>query len=183
VPLFTPIYQDAVESKSYKATLVAQYKQLRRWAWGCSDIPFVINKIRGKKKGKIPFYRNLETLYSLIEGHVMWATAPIIITISSTFSKVIRDFSGTVVAYNLAHILSVLFSIAIAGIFVSLAVSLLMLPKPPKGIKYKFIAVFQWILIPFVTVLFGSIPAIDSHTRLLLGKYLEFNVTEKFRKT
>ena len=41
-PLFIPIFGDAVRAKSYPRTLVQQYTQIRRWAWGVTDIPYYI---------------------------------------------------------------------------------------------------------------------------------------------
>ena len=43
-PLAVPIYQDAVLSVSVMRTLRAQFVQLRRWAWGASDVAYVIDK-------------------------------------------------------------------------------------------------------------------------------------------
>ena len=42
IPLFIPIYGDAVRARSYPRTLVQQYLQIRRWAWGVTDIPYYI---------------------------------------------------------------------------------------------------------------------------------------------
>ena len=42
VPLFIPIYGDAVRARGYWRSMAEQYLQARRWAWGVTDIPFVI---------------------------------------------------------------------------------------------------------------------------------------------
>src|SRR3989344_2420166 len=41
-PLYLPLYADAVESTSHLKTLKAQYQQIKRWAWGVSDTPWII---------------------------------------------------------------------------------------------------------------------------------------------
>jgi hypothetical protein len=40
-PLFTPIYQDAVLAGSLWRTIKEQFIQLRRWAYGASDVAYV----------------------------------------------------------------------------------------------------------------------------------------------
>jgi hypothetical protein len=36
-----------------------------------------------------------------------------------------------------------------------------------------------WLFIPVVGLVLTTLPALDAHTRLLLGKYLHYQVTEK----
>ncbi len=65
--------------------------------------------------------------------------------------------------------------------------SVIILPPIPKQkskhhIKrvYKYMFMFlQWAILPITMIVFGSIPAVDAQTRLMLGKYLGFWVTEK----
>ena len=40
---------------------------------------------------------------------------------------------------------------------------------------------FEWLLVPVIAIFLGALPALDAQTRLLLGRYLEFQVTEKTR--
>jgi hypothetical protein len=66
----------------------------------------------------------------------------------------------------------------------SMLLSIVLLPPRPKekGKHYYLIMIFQWLLIPFTTIPFGAMPAIDAQTRLMLGKHMEFWVTKKVRK-
>ena len=43
----------------------------------------------------------------------------------------------------------------------------------------KIMMPFEFVLMPVVTLIFSALPGIDAHTRLMLGKYLEYKVTEK----
>lgn len=186
IPLFIPIYQDAVQSETYTKTLWSQYKQLRRWAWGCSDIPYVLRKMR-ELKNEIPLWNRLVHLTRLIEGHYMWATAPIVVTLTLPVPRMINEhFANTVVSYNMGITLSHFFSIAMIGVFLAIWISLLMAPPIPHTDKKKYwwlriSSIFQWFLLPVTTILFGAIPAIEAQTRLMLGSTLDFQVTEKIR--
>ena len=155
---------------------------MRRWAWGSSDIPYVSLKM-WKERRVLPFLKSLILFYQLIEGHIMWATAPIIITFTNSLPSFLnKDFSKSVFAYNLNQVFSVMFTVALIGIVISIWVSFLMLPKHPRGKKYMFLSLFQWIGLPIVTIVFSAIPALDAQTRLALNKPLQFVVTEKIRK-
>lgn len=182
VPTFIPIYQDAVENNTYFSSIVCQYKQLRRWAWGCTDIAFVlINMI--KSRNEIPLYK-IKPLYRLIEGHLMWATAPIVIAMAPFVPSMLNSsFQNTVLAYNVPTTLSYLYTCALGGIMLSMLISLFTLPKPPNDWKIRISAILQWGLFPITTILLASLPAIESQTRLMLNKRLDFNVTAKIRKS
>ena len=39
----------------------------------------------------------------------------------------------------------------------------------------------EWASVPLIAVLLSAVPALDAQTRLMLGRYLEFWVTEKPR--
>ena len=67
---------------------------------------------------------------------------------------------------------------------VCMIISLLLLPR--KKIKYgffkKILHVFEWLLIPVILLFLSALPALDALTRLMFGRYMEFWVTEKYRK-
>lgn len=189
IPLFIPIYQDAVQNNTYTSTLIAQYKQLRRWAYGAEDIAYTITKF-WRYRREIPTLRSLYLFLNLLEGHIMWATAPVLLSMTSlTFKTLNPAFTGTAMFYNLSLILSTFFSISMVGIIVSIWMSFLLLPKVPreegpwqKRLYLWLSLIFQWILLPVTTLIFSALPALDAQTRLIFGNKLHFDVTLKVRK-
>jgi len=182
IPLFMPIYQDAVQLDTYWDTLKGQYLQLRRWAWGSTDIAFVAVNF-WRMRHEIPIWRTLRRFWILFEGHYMWATAPLIITMATPIPRMLNEaFEQSVSGYNFGMLLGSFFRISLISMVVSVLVSMLMLPKNPKGWKGRLSAMLMWVLLPITTIIFGAIPAIDAQTRLMLNKRLDFNVTKKVRK-
>lgn len=182
VPIYIPVYQDAVLDDKYIKTYFSQYIQLRRWAWGASDLALIIPAFRKNKD--IPWHTKFVQVYRLMDAHLSWSTAPLLLLISGWAPLLNRQFGNQILAYNLPFVTSMILTLAMLGISASVIISLLLLPKDPhrETIWTKLKHVLQWILAPIVTIFFGAIPAIDSQTRLMLGKRLEFVVTTKKRK-
>ncbi len=183
-PLFTTVSMDAVLGHNYVGTLIAQYKQKRRWAWGVTEVSMVIPEFIKNKK--IPLWKRLLFAERLIESHYFWATASIMIAILGWLPLIFGGdrFGDTVLAYNLPTLTRTIMTIATFFLVFSVYVNMVLLPKRPAGYsKWKnFSMIWQWVFSPIVASLFGSIPAIDAQTRLMFGKYMEFYVTPKFRK-
>lgn len=177
-PIFIPIYQDAVLAETYKKTIRAQFKQVQRWAWGCSDIAYVFNN-GFLKKNKVPRALMLARFGRLFESHLSWSTTPLILLIAAYPPFLFHP--NSYLANQLPHIVSWIQRILMAGILVSLFLSMRSLPPRPERYKRRrtLWMVLQWIYLPFTTIIFSSFAAINSQTRLMFGKYLGFNVTEK----
>lgn len=183
IPLFLPIYQDAVLGKTLFETLKEQYLQKRRWAWGVSDIPYVLE--HNLKDSRLPFWDKWVKFFRLVEGHFTWATISLHLALVGWLPVLLNvSFRETVLAFNFPFYYSRLLTIASVGMVVTLTLSTLLLPPRPAHQRFKKIrTLVDWILtpllIPVTNICFGSFPAIDSQTRLMLGKYLEFRVTPK----
>jgi hypothetical protein len=53
-------------------------------------------------------------------------------------------------------------------------------PKPADWPMWKKVAVYlQYFAYPMVGLVLSVLPALEAHTRLLLGRYLEYRITEK----
>ncbi len=182
IPIFLPIYQDAVLSEGYWRTLRAQFVQLQRWAWGASDIAYVIEK-GYFIKNRVPKLDLFMKLARLIEGHVSWATAPLILAFAAWLPLFVNPQADrSYLAHQLPLVASRIQTISMLGIFVTLMLSLKMLPPRPARYKAhrRFYMVLQWFYMPVTSILYTSLSALNSQTRLALGMHLKkFNVTEK----
>jgi len=184
-PIYLPISLDAVLADNYWKTIVNQYKQKRRWAYGIENFPIIMRAICPNKK--ISFIKKFKVAFEMLEGHHSWATASFILAILGWLPLIVGgdEFNQSVLAHNLPSITRLLMNLAMLGLVVSMSLSfLLMPPKPQKYSNWKYLhMVLQWILVPITAPILGSIPAIDSQTRILFGHYFgEFWVTEKIRK-
>ncbi len=184
-PIFSPIYQDAVLAETYKKTVRAQFLQIRRWAWGVSDIPYVIYK-GFFTKNKVPKLDLFLKTVRLIEGHLSWATASLIVAFSASIPVYINPHGReSFVANQLPVIASYIQTVSLIGILVTLYLSMKLLPKKPARYRKTrhLYMIFQWPFMPIVTILFGSTAALVSQTRLMFGRYIgNFDVTDKIIK-
>jgi hypothetical protein len=182
IPIYVPIYQDAVLSDTYVKTLKAQFVQLRRWAYGASDVPYVATRIFTRKRN-VPFWAGFGRLIRLLDGHVTLASVSIIVTFGGWVPLFINaEASQSVAANQLPEVLSVIQRIAMIGILVTVFLSFKMLP--PRPARYKrhrtFGMIAQWLLMPVTAICYSATSAFYSQTRLMLGKYLDkFDVTDK----
>jgi cellulose synthase/poly-beta-1,6-N-acetylglucosamine synthase-like glycosyltransferase len=183
VPVFTPVFQDAVLAKTYVKTFRVQFLQLRRWAWGVSDFSFVVrNSITNKR---IPWGKKLAHIGRLFEGHFSWATAPLILTFVAWLPLYLNyQFSFTPLAHTLPTITSRILTLASVSIVITIFISLISLPPKPKRYRgTRFLGMIaQWVLLPVTSMFFAAFAAINAQTRLMFGRYLEFYVTEKATK-
>lgn len=177
-PIYVPIYQDAVLTESYKKTLKMQFVQVRRWAWGASDIAYVFYN-GFLKKNNIPKLRMVAKFSRLLESHLSWSTTPIILAVAAYPTFFLNPQS--ILAAQLPHYVSWIQRILVTGILVSLFLSIRALPPKPGRYKRRRSVwmVLQWVYLPFTTIIYGSFAAIYSQTRLMFGWYLGFIVTEK----
>jgi hypothetical protein len=178
-PLSIPIYQDAVLAESYWKTLKAQFIQLRRWTYGASDIAYIADKAF-YHKNRVPRWDALGKLLRTLEGHVTWATGPILIYFAAFLPPLFHPQSYA--ANELPLIVSRVQRIGIAGLLVSLYVCLVTLPpRPARYRRHRSIfMVTQWIMLPVTSILYGCFAALNSQTRLMFKHYLsKFDATEK----
>ena len=180
MPLFIPIYGDAVRARTYWRSLASQYLQARRWAWGVTDIPYVVQN--AIQHSEIPLSSRAWRVLNLFGEHINWAIAPFVVMFGATVPLLINPaFARTTLGQNLPVYASAMLSVALVALVALIWVEYRIVPpRPPQwGWFHRLLSYIQWGALPFVGIFFSNLPALDAQTRLLTGRYLEYRVTEK----
>jgi hypothetical protein len=181
-PVYVPIYQDAVLSDTYRRTLVAQFIQLRRWAYGASDIPYVATRILSRRR-TVPLGEGLSRLLRLIDGHVTLASISILVAVGGWVPLLLNpEASQSISAHLLPEVISRVQQVAMVGLFITVFLGFKMLPpRPARYKRHRSVSMLlQWCLMPVTAIAYSAASAFNAQTHLFLGKYLDkFDVTEK----
>ncbi len=180
VPLFLPITIDAAEANSRWQTYKNSYQQNKRWAWGIVDIPYIVKNFF--LHPEIPLWDKLVRLSLAFEWHFSWSTSWFLITLGATIPTILNPaFARTTLGYNLPRTSSLILTICIVGAIAITVFDNLLNPhtKNKWHMFFKPLTYLQWLLLPLVGLIFGALPGLESQTRLMLGRYLGYHVTEK----
>lgn len=183
VPLLVPVYQDCLLDETLFKTFKSQYLQRRRWAWGASDLPFVVKNFM--KHPEIPLREKTIQTFRQYVSHLSWASSSLLLATAWIPLLFNKQFMDSVIAHNVTRYSSNLALTAWVCIFFSVWAYLHLLPKKPeKYSHFRYVGMItQWIFTPPVAILLSSIPSVDAQTRLMLGRRLEFFITPKIRKS
>lgn len=178
-PIFLKTSMDATLSKGYINTLKNKYHQERRWSWGVSDNPLFINwwlNVPG-----VPFWRKTVLTFSVLIDHILWPTSWFIITIAANVMALINPlFNRTPIGFTLPHLAGAILNVSLLALLALLYIDYINRPvNQHLPLKRKLLFPFEFLLMPIVGFFLSALPALISHTQLMLGKRLEYKVTEK----
>jgi cellulose synthase/poly-beta-1,6-N-acetylglucosamine synthase-like glycosyltransferase len=182
VPFFSTVGQDAVYTGSYRGSLKAQFVQLRRWAYGASDVPYVANLGFSRK-----FHHKLDIFakfFRLLEGHVSLASVAPIVALGAFAPLYLNPSAAhsSIVVNDLPLIVARIQQIAILGLMITVFSSVFLLPKRPKTYRRSrnILMIVQWVLMPITAIVYWSAAAYTAQIRLATGHYMgKFDLTEK----
>ncbi len=180
IPLYTIVGGDAVYSGKFFKTFTNRYEQEKRWAWGVSDIGYAFQQSFASTH--LPVLPKIKKLIFLIENHLLWPVSFFILTISAFIPPLINPvFKRTVLGFLLPQISSLILTLSTSFLLVYSYLDIKLRGKfsqKTNPIIIPFL-IIQWYLLPVVTFVLSSIPALDAHTRIIFGKKLKYKVTEK----
>jgi cellulose synthase/poly-beta-1,6-N-acetylglucosamine synthase-like glycosyltransferase len=188
VPMYYPVSMDAVIGKTTWRTMINQYKQQRRWSWGVENLPYVFfNFFMNPASTRIKLREKIFHILTMLEGFWSWATGSLM-TFGLGWMPLLlggSGFNATLLSYKLPQITSIIMTAAMVGMVVSAVISMLLLPPRPAnyGRVRSASMLLQWLFLPVTLIFFGSLPALESQTRLMIGKPLGFWITEKEKRS
>ncbi|KKU93789.1 MAG: hypothetical protein UY26_C0004G0002 [Candidatus Jorgensenbacteria bacterium GW2011_GWA1_48_13] len=171
-PMYYPVSMDATSGRTFREAAGNLYRQQRRWAWGVENIPYMLTGF--VKNKEIPLRKKFFWTFIFMEGFFSWSTAPFILFIFGWLPTLIGSyqFSETIISYSLARIVGPILNLSVIFLFASAILSIVLLPPKPGWFEKKHYILYflQWLLVPALILLFSSVPAIESQTRLMLGR-------------
>ncbi len=156
---------DLVDETNIIKTITSQYKQLRRWSWGCTDVEYIFPQFLSNTK--IPRLEKLRKSTYLIYNHLFWAGGPFMLFfigyVPGFFYSIDHSLTAFTVPIASSLIFTVLFSTIIFPSFLSIHIMRRYTEFHARDYLFNLI---QWIAVPVLTLTLFSIPAIESQVRL-----------------
>src|SRR5260221_5141579 len=177
-PIFLKTSMDAPLSSSYWKSLRNTYDQQRRWSWGVSDDPLFIKW--WLTVPHVPFFRKTMMLYHVLLDHFLWPVNWFIITVAANIIPFVNPaFTRTSLGYNLPRLAGVILTTCLFATLAMIAIDFRNRPHHKVSKLKQFLFPLEFVLLPIVGLFLATIPALISHTQLMLGKRIEYKVTEK----
>lgn len=178
-PIFLKTSMDSPLSPTYIGSLKNKYSQIRRWSYGASDDPLFIKwylTVPG-----VPFIRKTKILYHVLLDHFLWPANWFILTVATAIVTLVNpQFSRTSLGYTLPVLARIILTSAIVALVIMIVIDYRNRPKHlSKSRVRELLFPLEFILMPIAGFFLNSLPAIISHTQLMLGRKMEYKVTEK----
>ncbi len=179
-PIFLPTITDAPGGDTYWKALKNRYVQCERHAWGATDIPYAV--IQSMRHKEIPLYKRMARLGKLLESHFVWSSNWFILTLGSSLPALLNpEFFQTALGFSLPRVSQTILTFCLIPLVVVVVLDWKLRPKY-KGkmkLKKKIAWWLQWPIMPVATLFMACLPGLQSHTKLMVGKRLEYKTTEK----
>lgn len=178
-PIFLKTSMDAPLSSTYVKSLNNKYQQERRWSWGASDDALFIKwwfTVPG-----VPFFRKTHLVFNVLVDHFLWPVNWFIITIAANIMPFVNPvFTRTTLGYNLPRMAGFILTLCLGATFAMIFIDYRQRSAHHKTSKKRqLLFPLEFLLLPIIGFFLSALPALISHTQLMLGKRLEYKVTEK----
>lgn len=180
-PLFLMTRGTSIRGDGLAGSALEQYTQMRRWAWGASEIAHSISVFRRLEgDGRKAMWKSI---YNQIRASAEWTLAPIYLVCGGFLPGLISPpFMLTKFGQVYSLIIAGLMGISTLLIFATITLDASLVPERPanqRGFGARLCGYAQWFLSPAVSIAFSALPAFDAQTRLMLNRRISYVESRK----
>jgi Glycosyl transferase family group 2 len=175
-----PVYADAAEGLTWWGSAASTYRQIRRWAWGVSDVPYLA--LRTLRARHIPWHMRVARVGWYVEEHLVWPSHWFLLTLGGLLPPLVNpDYARTELGIWQAAVFSSLLGMCLPSLVLAILADVLL--KWRSDGEWSLLGLLggvgSFALLPVTGLALVALPALDAHTRLLFGRSLAYQVTEK----
>lgn len=178
VPVYLPVWADAAEGVNFWHSFRSLYEQEKRWSWGASDVPYVLEGFFRARH--IPFFKRARRCWLYVEEHLFWPSNWFLLALGPRLPEWFTSNHLWPVLKPIATASFFFLNLCVIYMLIAAGLHLLMAASAPNQTRRTLLwTLVGWLFMPVSTFFFLALPATESHFRLLLGRRLEYKVTEK----
>jgi hypothetical protein len=181
--IYLPVYADAAEGVDVWRSAASTYQQIRRWAWGVSDVPYLM--LRTVRARHIPWHVRVSRVGWYIEEHLVWPSHWFLLTLGGMLPPLLNHaYARSPLGVWQTAAFSTLLGLCLPSLVLAVVADLVL--KWCGGERNPWIllgGLLGFPLLPLTGLALVALPALDAHTRLLFGRSLAYQVTEKVPRT
>ena len=173
---------DLVDETNLWRTVRSQYKQLRRWSWGCTDIEYVLPEFY--RNPRIGFWEKIRKSVYLIQNHLFWAGGALMLFFIGFIPGIFESFRSSIAVLTVPLGSSIIFTILFGTVVFPSFLSVHIMRRYTRFRKRDYLYnILQWMIVPILTLTIFSWPALESQIRLFFGKRIDsFDTTQKMQR-
>ncbi len=175
-----PVYADAAEGLNIWRSAASTYQQIRRWAWGVSDVPYLT--LRTLRAQHIPWYIRVSRLGWYVEEHLVWPSHWFLLTLGGLLPPLLNKvWAHSALGAWQTEAFSTLLGLCLPSLVLAILADLWLKWRSTDvhDVRALVGGLAGFALLPITGLTLVALPALDAHTRLLLGRTLAYQVTEK----
>jgi cellulose synthase/poly-beta-1,6-N-acetylglucosamine synthase-like glycosyltransferase len=176
-----PVYADAAEGVDLWRSAASTYQQIRRWAWGVSDVPYLaLHTLRAQH---IPWYVRFARVGWYIEEHLLWPSHWFLLTLGGLLPPLLNQayYTRSPLGAWQTAVFSTLMGLCLPSLVLAILADLWLKLRSGEPVNPLILVggLLGFALLPLTGLAVVALPALDAHTRLLFGRSLAYQVTEK----
>lgn len=151
---------DLVDEKNLYRTIRSQYKQLRRWSWGCTDIEYVLPQFIANKK--IPTWEKIRKTVYLVYNHLFWAGWPFMLFFIGYVPGIFSSIDHSLATFTVPIASSLIFTMLFATVIIPSILSIHIMRRYTHFTPLDYVwNMVQWITVPILTLTLFLFPLLN----------------------